>query len=62
MRRKCSYLFSKEFYREDVFWLCVNEPSIILNEPLFSQYYPLHEKCPNTELFLACIFLYSDQK
>ena len=23
-------------------------------------YFPLHEKCPNMQLFLVCIFLYSD--
>ena len=29
---------------------------------LMSESFTLHEKCPNTELFLVRIFLYFDQK
>ena len=53
--------FSKHLLKKNklvLYWIILR--IIPVGLALLYRCYPLHEKCPNTEVFLVCVFLYSD--
>ena len=61
----CGKIFEKVIFNK-IYNFLLEESLLNSNQSGFRQgdscinQYPLREKCPSTELFLVCIFLYSD--